>query len=466
MKTYDLIIVGGGAAGFSAAMRAESLRARTLMVNSGLPLGGTCVNVGCVPSKHLLEVGHDLHLTRNPRFTSISPAAPRFDFLEAVKEKDLLVDSLRGSNYVDVVGTWEHVEYVEGHATFTSAEEVSVNGTTYSARRLILATGSTTKVPPIRGLSDVGYLTNETILSLKSLPKSLIVLGGGPLGLEFAQMFRRFGSEVTVLELMERVLPNEEPEMSVEIRRYLEEEGIGVFTGAKVRSVSARDGVEVVADLRSGEETFRAEHMLLATGVVARTEGLNLQKAGIVLDLRGFIQVDDALRTTNPRVFAAGDCTGNQLLETVAAKEGYVAAKNALEGTELKVDYTTVPRAVFTSPQVASVGLTESQLMERVGVCACRVVALDRLPKALAVKDTRGLLKMVVDPNTSKVVGVHMVGPHAAEVITAATYALRAGMTVDDIIDTVHVFPTYAEALKLAALAFRMRVDVMPCCIM
>lgn len=171
------------------------------------------------------------------------------------------------------------------------------------------------------------------------------------------------------------------------------------------------------------------------------------------------------MQTSNPRVFAAGDCTGTFPLETVAAKQGYVAATNALTDVHQKLDYESVPHAVFTNPQVAAVGMTEEQLMEREGVCACRVIPLEKVAKAQTVLDTRGLLKMVVNPKDGRVVGVHAVAPVAAEIVTAATYAVKMGMTVDDIIDTVHLFPTFAEALKLAALAFRMRTDVMPCCV-
>ncbi|MFQ5870586.1 MAG: mercury(II) reductase [Candidatus Geothermarchaeales archaeon] len=463
---YDLVVIGGGAAGFAAALQAESLETKTLMINSGLPPGGTCVNVGCVPSKHLLEVGHDLFYPKTPRFSSLSPATIELDFSRTMMEKEELVAALRKSNYTDVVDEFKRTEFKEGVASFVSEEEVKVDGRNIKGRRFILATGSTTRVPPVPGLGEIEYLTNESILSLASLPDSLLVLGGGPLGLEFAQMFQHFGSKVTVLEMMDRILPMEEPEISHEIHKLLEDEGIRIHARAKAKKVVQQDGrIIVSADVGTIERSFEGERLLVATGVKAKTAGLNLERAKVAVNQMGFIHVDHELRTSNAHVFAAGDCTGTMPLETVAAKQGYVAALNALTDSQERMDYTSIPHAVFTDPQVASVGLTEEQLMEREGVCACRVIPLSKVAKALTVKDTRGILKMVVNPKTTKVVGVHVVAPGAAEIITAATYAIKMGMTVDDIIDTVHVFPTFAEVLKLAALAFRMNVDVMPCCV-
>lgn len=465
--SYDLVILGGGAGGFAAALRANSLEARTALVNAGLPTGGTCVNVGCVPSKHLLELGHDLFYPRSPRFSSLSPADIPMDFPRAMKEKEQLVASLRKSNYADVLQEMDHVDHIEGLASFKSRNEIEVDGRRIEGRRFVLATGSTTRIPRITGLEELDYLTNESILALESVPTSLIVLGGGPLGLEFAQMFRHFGSEVVVLEMMDRILPLEEPEISHEIHRYLGEEGIKIYPNATARKVTRENGgVVISADVGSDAMTLRGEELLVATGVVARTAGLNLAKAKVDVTPAGYIQVGPELQTSNRRIFAAGDCTGTMPLETVAAKQGYVAATNALTGSHESIDYSSVPHAVFTNPQVASVGLTEEELMEREGVCACRVIPLNKIAKALTVKDTRGILKLVVDPKTAKLVGTHIVAPGAAEIATAATYAIKMGMTVDDIIDTVHIFPTYAEVLKLGALAFRMNIDVVPCCVM
>lgn len=287
---YDLVIIGGGAGGFAAAMQAEALKASTLMVNGGLPAGGTCVNVGCVPSKHLLEVGHDRFYPQRPRFSALSPADLDLDFSRAIREKDALVAALRKSNYLDVLESFRHVEYEQGLASFAGPDEIEVDGRRIRARRFVLATGSTTRVPPVAGIEEVPYLTNESILSLDRRPESLLVLGGGPLGLEFAQMFHHFGSRVTVLELLDRVLPLEEPEISQEILRHLEEEGLEIHTSTKAKAVGkVAGGISLRADTGGGKREFRAEQLLVATGIAAKTEGLGLERTGVALDERSFV---------------------------------------------------------------------------------------------------------------------------------------------------------------------------------
>jgi mercuric reductase len=467
MKHYPLVIIGGGAAAFAAATKANDLGTQALIVNSGLPIGGTCVNVGCVPSKHLLEVGAHYYYGQRPRFRSIQTNGQfRFDFRSAISFKNELVGSLRKSNYVDVVGSLRTVEYREGKATFVAENEIAVNGERIRGEKFIIATGSRAKVLPIKGIENVRYLTNVEALDLDHLPRSLIVVGGGPLGLEFAQMYAHFGTKVTVLEKMKRILPLEEPEISDELQRALEEEGIVIRTHVDIQSVREEGGTKIlVARVKNEEREFRAEEILLATGVEPNTKDLGLQNARVDVDPRGYIVVDDTMKTTQNHIWAAGDCVGRLALETVAAKEGAVAAENAISSARKTVNYDEIPHAVFTSPQVASVGLTERELMKRINVCSCRTVPLAAVPKAKAVGETRGVIKLVVDPHSNIIVGCHIVAPIAAEMIHEAVLAVKCKLTVDDIIDTVHTFPTFSEGIKLAAQAFTRDISVMTCCI-
>lgn len=463
---YEFVVIGGGAAGFAAATKADELGVETALINGGLPMGGTCVNVGCVPSKHLLEVSHDFFYPPRSSFPSVRIPKGTLDFRRAISHKDALVSGLRKRNYADVLASWDHIEYIDGRATFVDPKTIRVNGQKIAGERFLVATGSSARVPPIPGLEDVPYLTHLDAMSLQEVPESLLVLGAGPLGLEFAQMYAHMGSRVTVLEVMPRILPMHEPEVAGELARCLREEGMEIRTKTEAKRIDERGGERVLrAKGDGGEEEVRAADILVATGIEANTKGLGLDQAAVELTPRGFVKVDRAMRTTARHIWAAGDVTGSMALETLAAKEGNVAASNALAGAGRTIDYDTIPHAVFTNPQVASVGLTEAKLMEREHVCACRTAPMSAVSKAMAIEDTRGLLKLVVNPRNGKIVGVHVVSPVAAEIVTAGVYAIRAGWTVDDIIDTVHVFPTMTEALKLAAQAFRRDITKMSCCV-
>ncbi|MFQ5722706.1 MAG: FAD-dependent oxidoreductase, partial [Candidatus Aminicenantales bacterium] len=277
---FDLIIVGGGAAGFAAAIKADSLDTNALMVNSGLPMGGTCVNVGCVPTKFLLEVARNFYQGKNNHFKSLKLSA-EVDFTQVMEEKDQLVNMLRKSNYLDVLENLPNVTYKKGKARFLSEKKIEVDGEKYSADKFIISTGSSTKILPIEGLKEAGFLTNCTALELRTLPKTLLVIGGGPLGLEFAQIFSRFGSKVFIVEAMQRILPGTEPVISERLKKYLEEEGIKIFTDAKVKKVNAGKRKIVEIENKEGMVSLEIEEILLAAGVVGNSQNLGLEKLGI-----------------------------------------------------------------------------------------------------------------------------------------------------------------------------------------
>lgn len=477
MAKYDLIVVGGGAAAFAAATKASDMGKTVLMVNSGLPMGGTCVNVGCVPSKHLLTVGDELFYPSRPRFQALKNGhQPSFNFRAAMEEKNALVAALRESNYGRVVAALDGVTYLEAKATFAGPSQIEANGELHEAAKVIIATGASPKPLPIPGLDAVRWHTNRTIMELKDLPPSLLVIGAGPLGLEFAQMFAHFGTRVTVLEAMDQVLPREEPEVAQEIQRCLEGEGIQFRLGVTIDRVTELAGKKVVTvrggsgavrrrSLATKAEDLAADELLLAAGVQANTADLGLEKAGVKAGRNGFVVVNEYYQTDNPNVFAAGDCVGKMALETVAAKEGALAAENALTVAVRSLNYDHVPHAVFTNPQVASVGITEAEEMARYGACACRTIGMDVVPKAEAIKEDRGVFKMVIHPRSSKVLGVHIVAPNAADLIHEATLAVKFGLTIDDIVDTLHVFPTLSEGIKRVAQAFTRDVSKMSCCV-
>jgi len=469
MKKYDLVVLGHGGAAFAGAIRANELGVRTLMIGTnvtgGTLVGGTCVNVGCMPSKRLITVGTFYHELLAQRFEGISYSSGRLDYQKVVEAKDRLIERFRKEKYADVLERLENVTYVAGKGRFISKNIVEAGGERFEGKRFLIAVGARAKVISVEGLHKVDYLTNEEALSLQELPESLCVVGGRALGLEFAQMFAHFGTEVTVLQRSERILPDAEPEISALLKQYLEEEGVKVHTGMKLNHVKKAGDKKIVSFTVNGKEReLEVEQLLFATGRQPNTDELGLEKAGVELDGKGFVKVNSEMRTTALHVWAAGDCIGEPMLETVAAKEGATAVLNAFKGAGKRINYSEVPRAVFTYPEVASVGLTDEAANGKGIRCACGIVPFEVVPKAHILGDTRGLIKIVTEKGSKRIVGVHILAPHAADLIHEATLAVKFKMTIDDIIDTVHVFPTLSEAFKLAAQRFYRDVGGLSCC--
>ncbi len=468
MQEYDLIIIGGGAAAFAAANMANRLKKRTLLINDRniIPLGGTCVNVGCVPSKIMLHQGAEYYYSAKGRFRAVSMQGTA-DFVDALRETREMVRGFQAKNYLNVIEKQTHVDFKEGRAAFIDTHTVKAGNEEYRGRHILIATGASTFIPPVKGIEDIDYLTNRTVFNLEDKPKSVIIFGGGPEAMEFSQIFHHFGIRVTVLQRSDRVLTKFDEMVARELQRHLEDEGITIFTGTSVKEARKTDeGVELAVDIKDrGEQRISAEKLLVAAGLRANTGNLGIDNAGVELDKKGFIKVNDYMQTSQAHIYAAGDVTGLMPLETVAAKQGNIAALNMFENTGRTINYLEIPQAVFTSPEVASVGMTEEEYAERYNVCLCRTISFEHVEKAAAIKDTRGLIRMVLDPETMQVIGVHLVGPMAADIITTATYAVKNKMTIYDIRDTVHVFPTLSEVIKKVAQSFDQNLDDMACCV-
>jgi len=461
-ENFDLVTIGSGSAAFAAAIRATSLGARVALVERGT-VGGTCVNVGCIPSKHLLAASHAYRVAGSHPFAGVPTSRGEVDLRALIARKGQVVDELRNEKYLDLAAHYGF-ELVRGHARFAGPDLVDVDRREIRARRFLIATGSAPWAPPIEGLDRAGYLTSTTAMELSEVPGSLVVIGGNYIGLELGQVFSNLGSRVAIVEALDRIAPLEEPEISEEMTRILQEEGVRVVTSAKVTRVEGGAPKTVVAEAEGGELKLEGAEILVATGRRPVLDGLGLDAAGVEVDDVGGLVLDQTLRTTNPDVLAAGDVTGAPQFVYVAAAQGTMAAENALTGAERTVDYAALPRVTFTTPNIAAVGLTDEQAQEAGYECECRVVELRHVPRARVNLDTRGLFKIVADRRTGKVLGVHALAENAGDAILAGVYAVKFGLTVSDLAETWAPYLTMAEGLKLTAQSFTTDVEMLSCC--
>ena len=462
---YDLCIVGGGSAAFAAAIRATELGASRVLIAEERLIGGTCLNRGCVPSKYLIETANALHAARTSAIPSVHPEGGRLDFAEVVRIKNELLTALRKEKYWDVLKAYPGMEYVEGHAEFAGADAITIAGRQVRFAKAVIATGSHPTVPPIPGIEDVPYLTSDTIFDLSELPEHLIILGGGAIGLELGQAFLRMGARVSIVEALAEIAMAEEPELRRRLRARLEEEGMEIHTDTRAEAV-ARDGghIRLVVSQAGKRIAITGTHLLVATGRRPNTERLGLVRAGVETDERGFLKLNAFLQTTNPDVYGAGDCAGGPLLVTAAAWEGGAAAENALLGHRRRRDAEAVPHAIFTDPELAAVGLTEEAARRRGMAVEVRTLELARVPRAMLAFRTEGMVKIVAEKETHKVLGVHVLAPHAAEVIHRAVPIIKLGLALEDLVEMVDVYPTLAEGIKLCAQTFFKDVTKLSCC--
>jgi mercuric reductase len=481
---YDLVILGSGSTAFAAAIHARDL-GKTAVMTEGRTLGGTCVNRGCLPSKNLIEAARLVYDAAHPRYPGLTPAHLGLDFPALIAQKDEVILDYRDQHYASLLADADEegqpsIDVVAGRAVLVDAHTAKVAAPDGTVRQLtgsqvLIATGSSPLIPDIPGLAETPYLTSDLLTSqeemeLTELPRSLLILGGGYIALELGQMFTRFGSQVTLITRGQSLLSGYEPEITLTLTRILRAEGLQIVTEAQARAVRLEgDGVALVIQRHGSSQTFSAEKLLVATSRRPNTHGLGLERVGVALDGTGAVRVDQHLRTSVPHIWAAGDVIGreteSQMATPVGAHDGKIAVHNALSGEPLqKVDHSVIPRTIFTDPQVAVVGLTDEEANAAGIICECNTIPLSVVPRAGAIRDTRGVIKMVLEHPTRRVVGVSMLSVNAGEVIGEAAMAMRFGATTDDFIDLIHVYPTMAEALKLVAISFTRDVNRLSCC--
>ncbi len=466
-KHFDLAIVGGGAAAFAGAIRANELGAKTVLINDGLPLGGTCVNVGCVPTKALLHIAEARHNALKNDIPGLDLKVESFDFAEAISHEQELVSEMRSEKYSKVLARLEHVSLLEGRAKLNSNHELIVGDDTLHAAYILLATGSTVTRLDIPGLSESGHVTHIEALRNKTLPKRLAIIGAGAVGLEFAQMYSRFGAMVTVLARGARIARNTEPALSLLMAEALRAEGINILLETSVTQVSANVNSKTLS-LQSpdGLKNLQVDEILVAAGKTPNTADLGLRKAGVETDPCGAIAVSTEYQTVVDNIYAVGDVAALPLrLEPTAGKEGTIAVSNMLSGDALTIDFDSTPFTIFTDPELAGVGWTEAEMMTRLGTCLCKTVSFENVPRAIITGRTEGAITIVAEPDTRIIRGIHILAPHAGELIAQAMTIVANKNTISDVVNSLPMFPTLSESIKLAALSFDVDISQLSCCV-
>lgn len=443
----DICVIGGGSGGLGVAAGAVQMGAKTVLIESG-EMGGDCLNYGCVPSKALIAAGkHAKAMTDGADF-GITPVKPQVDF---AKVNAHVKDVIASIAPMDSVERFEGlgVTVLQGAGRFVDKRTVEVNGQRIKARRIVVATGSSAATPPIPGLEDVSYLTNENIFDLTTCPEHLIIIGGGPIGMEMAQAHLRLGARVTVLEAF-KLLGKDDPELTAIVLDRLRSEGADLREGAKIARIDQTgDEVSITLETDAGDEVIKGSHLLVAAGRKPNLDGLNLEAAGIDYTPRG-IKVDDRLRTSNKKVFAIGDVAGGLQFTHVAGYHAGIVIRNALFRVPAKADHSSVPWVTYTDPEMAHVGLTEEmarQKMSKVEVLRWPFAENDR---AAAERKTEGLIKVITDSH-ARILGASIVGPGAGELILPWVMAVSQGMKVSTMASVIAPYPTMSEVSKRAA---------------
>ncbi len=465
---YDLVVIGTGGGGVAASIRAAESGHKVAIIEGGT-IGGTCVNIGCVPSKALIRAAEAYHTAGHHSFAGLKTKAEGVDWPALIAQKDELVDELREKKYVDVLKSYTNITLIQGWAKLDANGDVVIDGKVLKAGRVVVATGARPKVLPIDGIENVEVLNSTTAMDLKKQPESLIVLGGRAIALELGQAFARLGTKVTVLQRSSRLVPEHEPEIGDALADYFREEGMQVETGVATESILDEKGQKIITATVGGKRReFQADQVLMALGRTPNTKNLGLEAAGVQLDKNGFIVVDEYLQTTNPKIYAAGDVTTLPKFVYVAAAAGGLAAKNALNGNSKKFDLSVLPDVIFTSPQIATVGLTEAQARSEGFDVKTSMLPLAYVPRALAARDTRGFIKLVADRQSDRLLGAHVLAAEAGEVIQTAALAVKMGkeygLTVENLRGMLFPYLTQVEGIKLAAQTFEKDVALLSCC--
>jgi len=465
---YDLIIIGGGSAAFSAAIKAEGLGLSTLMINSGLDFGGTCVNVGCVPSKNLIRAAETAYHATHSNFKGIKPKGVAIDFKQIIKDKKELVASLQQHKYLDVVSDFKNLTMLKGWAKFVDNKTIIVdNKDTYTAIKFIIATGATTNIPNIEGLNDVGYLTNISLFDLEEKPESLTIMGAGYIGLEIAMAYNRLGVKVRIIEFTDRPLRSQTKDITDILETQLKSEGIELLPNFRAFKFEKK-GTDTIIHCKcpdgSTTQLIEKGKILVATGTKPNTSNLGIENTGLNLDAKGHIIVNNKMETNLSNIYAAGDVVNTPAFVYTAATEGNTAVTNAFTDDVKTIDYNSLPWVVFTDPQIAGAGLDEVQAMAQGLAFDVSKLNLSHVPRAIAAQDVRGFIKLIRNTETDKLIGARIIAPEGGELIQQLSMAIKFGISVKDLADSFYPYLTLGESIKLATITFGKDIAKLSCC--
>jgi len=448
----NLVVIGAGSAGLVSAYIAAAVKAKVTLVERHR-MGGDCLNTGCVPSKALIKTARVLSQIRNFKKYGIKQASAEIDFAEVMERVQRVVRTVEPHDSVERY-TALGVECIQGEAKITSPWTVEVNGKVLTTRAIVIAAGARPFVPPIPGIDRIDVLTSDNVWELRRLPQRLVVLGGGPIGSELAQAFARFGSKVTQVEMLERILPREDPEFSEMVASRFREEGVEVRTGHKAKQFLAENGRTVLLCEHQGKDVrIEFDALLCAVGRVANTGGYGLEELGIPVTRARTVETNEYLQTVYPNIYACGDVAGPYQFTHTASHQAWYAAVNALFAPfrKFRADYSVIPWATFTDPEVARVGLNELEAKERSIAYEVSVYGIDELDRAIADEEAHGMVKVLTVPGKDRILGVTIAGEHAGDLIAEFVAAMRHGFGLNKILGTIHIYPTLAEANKYAA---------------
>jgi pyruvate/2-oxoglutarate dehydrogenase complex dihydrolipoamide dehydrogenase (E3) component len=452
----NLVVIGGGSAGLVSAYVAAAAKARVVLIEEHR-MGGDCLNSGCVPSKALIRSARIASYLRRSAEFGLRAGPVATDFRRVMQRVSDVIARIEPHDSAERY-TGLGVECVHGHATLRSPWEVEVGGRVITTRAIVLATGGRPSVPAIPGLADIDVLTSGNLWDLTELPGRLAVLGGGPIGCELAQAFRRLGSAVTLVEALPRLLSREDLDVGEHLAKRFAAEGIEVLAGWQAASASGRGPAGSLNLARNGEKrTIGFDRILVATGRTAVTAGLGLEQVGVALNPNGTIRVNAHLQTTRPTIYACGDVAGPYQLTHAAAHQAWYCATNALFGTfrKFRVDYSVLPWAVFTDPEVARVGVNEQEARQQGLPFEVTRYGIDDLDRAIAEGEAQGFVKVLTPPGSDRILGVTIVGPHAGDTIAEFVLAIRHGLGLRKVLGTIHSYPTLTEANRFAAGAWQ-----------
>lgn len=457
MKSYDVAVIGSGPGGYVAAIRCAQLGMKTAIIEKYDTLGGTCLNVGCIPSKALLDSSHHYEdaIKHFEEHGIEIPGEVKVNLEKMIARKQAVVDQTTSG--IDFLMNKNKIDVFHGVGSFKDATHISIDGEEkeeIEAKNIIIATGSKPSSLPFIEIDKDRIITSTEALKLKEIPKHMLVIGGGVIGLELGQVYRRLGSEVTVIEYMDRIIPTMDSGLSKELTKVLKKQKFNINVSHKVKSVERKgDEVIVKADNKKGEEVeFKGDYCLVSVGRRPYTDGLNAEAAGVKLDDRGRVEVNEHLQTSVSNIYAIGDVVKGAMLAHKASEEGVLVAE-ILAGQKPHIDYNLIPGVVYTWPEVASVGKTEEQLKENGAKYKTGQFPMRALGRSRASMDLDGFIKILADEKTDEILGVHMIGARAADLIVEAVVAMEYRASAEDIARMSHAHPTFAEAIKEAALA-------------